>query len=188
MSSIDYMETKRYILRDASIRNRLKVKLDAMELNSEKPFEVLIRPYKKNRSLAQNNLMWKWLTVIANHLRDEHGLQTTDEDLKSYYQSLYLGIRAYEMPGKTQPHGRIRGTSELNTAEFTEFLNRIEVYANAELGINLPHPEDIYYEALGINEPAQTSQRPGMSGPHPKHMQQRLGDNRAGPFKRRGHG
>ena len=143
------METKRYILRDASIRNRLKVKLDAMELDPQKPYEVLIRPYKKNRSLAQNNLMWKWLTKISNHLNDDHGISASPEDLKDEFQKRWLPIKNI-----TDSQGlmttRIIGTSELNTAEFTEFLNRIEVYATAELGINLPHPEDLYYEALGI--------------------------------------
>lgn len=143
------METKRYILRDASIRNRLKVKLDAMELDPQKPFEVLIRPYKKNRSLAQNNLMWKWLGVIVNDLRDEHGLKTNSDDLKDYFQREYLGHKDYIVTSEDGEITRLRGTSELNTAQFTEFLNQIEVYANAELGINLPHPEDIYYEAMG---------------------------------------
>lgn len=142
------METKRYILRDSSVRDHLKVHLDTIQIEPDKPLEVLIRRYKKNRSLAQNNLLWMWLALIANHLRDEHGLKTNSEDLKSYYQSLYLGICSYQMPGMSKPHGRIRGTSELNTAEFTDFLNRIEIYANSELGMQLPHPEDLYYEAM----------------------------------------
>ena len=143
------METKRYILRDATIRNRLKVKLDAMELNPEKPFEVIIRPYKKNRSVAQNSLMWKWLTEIRNKLSEEHGLMCDPEGLKEEFQDRFLGLVTYRCSDGSLAQ-RLKGTSELNTAEFTEFLNRIEVYANSELGINLPHPEDLYYEALGI--------------------------------------
>jgi len=144
--------TQRYILRDSRIRDRLKVYLDSLAIDPEKPLEVLIKRYKINRSLAQNNLMWEWLGVIVNHLRDEHGVKTNSEDLKHYLQTEYLGFKAVLVPlcQTDQPFiRRVIGTSELNTAQFTEFLGRIEVYANSELGVNLPHPADDYYEAMG---------------------------------------
>ena len=144
---VEVMDTKRFILRDSSIRDRLIVWLNAQQLDAEKPLEAIFRPYKKNRSLAQNSLMWMWLGIIANHLRDEHGLKTNSEDLKAYFQSLYLGMRNYEDPDG-QLGVRHRGTSELKAHEFTEFLNRIDVYAGSELGLRLPHPEDLYYEAM----------------------------------------
>lgn len=138
----------RYILRDSRIRDRLKVYLDSLVLDQEKPLEVLIKPYKKNRSLAQNNLMWEWLGVIVNHLRDEHGTYTTDDDLKAEFQDKFLQRRVYTSSVGEQKT-RATGTSKLNTAQFTEFLSRIEVYANSELGVSLPHPADDYYEAMG---------------------------------------
>ena len=52
------MNTKRYILRDASIRDRLITNLNALEIDQDKPLEVLIRPYKKNRSLGRYNVVW----------------------------------------------------------------------------------------------------------------------------------
>ena len=142
------MNTKRYILRDSSIRDRLITNLNALEIDQAAPLEVTIKLYKKNRSLAQNNLLWKWLAEIANHVRSEHGIKTDSISLKEEFQHRFLGYLDYtDSQGWKNP--RIRGTSELNTSEFTEFLNQIEIYASSELGLLLPHPEDLYYEALG---------------------------------------
>ena len=71
------------------------------------------------------------------------------EDLKDHFQRTYLGFRPYQLDGKT--YVRLVGTSDLNTAQFTDFLNRIEEYAN-NAGLNLPHPEDSYYDAMGIKQ------------------------------------
>lgn len=173
------MDKKVFILRDSKIRDRCKTFLDTFHLITEvydleerhcddakeyidvqgtkryrcehkpKPIKVTVEDYKKNRSLAQNALMWKWLTLLSNHLRTETGLNTSPEDLKDHFQRLILGFREYQTPTGTYPPGRTRtiGTSEINTAQFTSFLNEIEVYA-ANVGLTLPHPEDLYYEAM----------------------------------------
>lgn len=115
--------------------------------NEPDPIKVKIEPYKKNRSLAQNNLMWMWLTEIAKFLNNEHGIKAKPEDLKVEFQGRWLGY-------KTCVHSsggyfdKLIGTSELTTPMFTEFLNQMEIYANSELGMQLPHPEDMYYEAM----------------------------------------
>lgn len=154
------METKRYILRDSGIRDRLKVYLDTLELGGDDVLEVIVRPYKKNRSLAQNNLLWMWLTEIANFIREEYGAVMmeqmgsvpTPEDLKDYFQRQFLGFKAYPLPDIKYCAERVRGTSDLNTKEFSEFLNRIDIYAGSELGLKLSHPEDLYQEAMDRHE------------------------------------
>ncbi len=144
------MDKKVFILRDSTIRDRLKVYLDTLRLGpDEKPLKVTVEPYKANRSLAQNNLMWLWLTALSNFLRQEHGTNATPEDLKDHFQRTHLGTRPNELDGKLRV--RLVGTSDLNTAQFTDFLNRIEEYAN-NAGLNLPHPEDMYYEAMEIKQ------------------------------------
>lgn len=121
-----------------------------------KAFEVIIRPYRKNRSLAQNNLMWLWLTRIAReyaHARDEKEDWYDPKVWKEEFQSKFLGYRVVNTPSGERPH--LIGTSELNTAAFSAFLNDIEHYAGSALEISLPHPEDIYYEAMGLKEKEQ---------------------------------
>ncbi len=144
------MDKRVHILRTSGDRDRYKVYLDTLPLGQdEKPVKATTELYKKNRSLAQNNLMWKWLTELSYFLRNEHGLGASPEDLKYHFQNVHLGRRLYETGEGS--HYRPIGTSELNTAQFTEFLNRVEEYAN-HAGLNLPHPEDIYYEAMGYDK------------------------------------
>ena len=141
---------KVHILRTSGDRDRYKVYLDTLPLGpDEKPVKATTELYKKTRSLAQNNLMWKWLAELSNFLRNDHGTNATPEDLKDHFQRTHLGNRPYELDG--QMRIRLVGTSDLNTAQFTEFLNRIEEYSN-NAGLILPHPEDIYYEAMGYDK------------------------------------
>ena len=143
------MNTKRYILRDSSVRAVLKTHLDFLVINDENPtMEVIIRPHKKNRTLAQNCLMWDWLTQIAVFLDREHGVKTIPRYLKEEFQERFLGYRSYVKTDGTIGR-KLVGTSEITVKPFTEFLNNIEVYARSELGVNLTHPEDYYYEAMG---------------------------------------
>lgn len=144
------MDKKVFTLRDSAIRDRMKCFADGIQIDPEKPIDVIFQPHKKNRSLAQNNLLWMWLGRMANFLREEHGLKTNSDDLKDYFQREYLGHKDYEVPSEDALVTRLIGTSELNAAQFTEFLNRIDVYAGAELGLKLPHPEDLYYEAMAM--------------------------------------
>lgn len=62
--------TQRYILRDSSIRDRLKVYLDSLVLDPEKPKLVVIEDYKKNISASQRALMWIWHKQWEEHFGD----------------------------------------------------------------------------------------------------------------------
>lgn len=153
-------ETKVFILRDNAIRDRFTVAVNAIPIGDDEPLiKGTLEVYRKDRSAAQNRLMWMWLGEISRHLYDERGIKNTAEDLKDHFQRNYLGWRMYNNPGNPSVSEatinnpvsatRVIGTSELNTAQFTEFLTHIDVYASAELGLTLPHPEDVYYEAMG---------------------------------------
>lgn len=102
---------------------------------------VEIKDFKKKRSLDQNSLLHKWLTVIA----DETG--NSLEAVKDEMKRKFLGVVMREF---TYPNGKVamlpslRSTTELNTKEMTTFLNQIEALAS-EFGIILPHPEDLYW-------------------------------------------
>lgn len=111
-------------------------------LNLDKPLSVEIKLYRKNRTLAQNRLLFMWLTIIGNDL----GYHV--EEIHAIMKDKFLSSEIVVFQGKgfqVSP-----STANLNTKEFTEYLNRIELFANSELGIILPHPEEIYWEAMGI--------------------------------------
>lgn len=133
----------KYILRNEHIRQRAIGQVKAVKIGEkEKMIEVIIRPHKKNRTIAQNRLLHYWLRIIC----DDTGNDI--DDLRHDFAARFLPPKIYPgMDGKTRI--RITSTSELKTDEFAQFLRDIEQFAHHELDINLPHPEDMWYEAMG---------------------------------------
>jgi hypothetical protein len=121
-------------------------------------YEIDIREHKKDRSVEQNALYWKWLTVIGNDLGE------TKEDLHERYKDKFLvhiyerddpdyGAmvqtlrRIYKQGMKEQSislHKQIVSLTSTSTAtvkQMSEYMEAIEHDA-ASLAIRLPHPED----------------------------------------------
>ncbi len=97
------------------------------------PFTMSLKRYRKRRTLPQNSLYWLWLSCIADETGD------ASKDLHLYFTGEYLPTATIEVMGKqiTKPVS----TKKLNTKQFTDYLNLIEVQA-AGIGITLLHPED----------------------------------------------
>ncbi len=111
-------------------------------LNIDKPWSVDIKPYKKNRSLSQNKMYWLWITCIGDSIGYER------DELHAIMADKFLPDEIVEYGGKQIK--KDKSTSRLNTKEFTEYLEKIDRFAAAELGIVLPSPDDLYYEAMNI--------------------------------------
>lgn len=104
-------------------------------LNIEEPWEVVIKPYKRNRSLDQNALMWKWYTIIGDDLgytRDEIHEELMRKHLTPVCMKTPSGVV------------EVYSTKKLNVKEMTAYLEGIERTA-AELGIALPRPDEQGY-------------------------------------------
>lgn len=140
------VNSRRLIVRDAAIRDRAVAMVSGLPVNAERPLEVLVRAYKRNRSLAQNACLWGWLTAIANSYADSHGERIAPEAWKEYLCGLFLGSEVKEVLGKaiTVTHS----TSALDVTTFRDFLNDIEHWAVEHLQLFLPHGYD-YEEAMG---------------------------------------
>jgi hypothetical protein len=109
----------------------------------DKPWEMEVKPYKKNRSLLQNKLYRLQLA----HLEKEGPGYTADE-WHIIFANKFLdpvivtyGDETYEVR---------KSTTKLNTKEFTDYLNKIDRWCIMELNIVLPSPSDIYEEAMGL--------------------------------------
>jgi hypothetical protein len=105
---------------------------------------VTVKKYKRNRSLSQNSLYWMWITGIG-------------EKLGYFRDEMHMVLALKFLPPVTVEWGgrkivSAKSTSSLNVKEFTDYLNQIEIFAATELGLNLPHPADTYYEALSKRE------------------------------------
>ena len=126
--------------------------------------EVIIRPYKKDRSVAQNSLLWKWTTVIAEEMGEtkedvhernkERFLVPIYERDDADYAAMIEAVRSVHRQGMKADAEAMRkqivkltSTTTASVKQFTEFLTEIERDA-MKYAIRLPHPDDIYELAM----------------------------------------
>ena len=126
-----------------------------------KPLVVTITPECRKRSLAQNSLYWKWLSVIERKTgndKDQLHFEFKKKFLISIlkrddkeYAEMCLALSALKQSESEQfeaiANGVIRETSttRMDTKQFTEYLQQIEAYALAKIGISLPVPDDLKF-------------------------------------------
>ena len=129
MQSVAYRLTKdnkRPLM--TTIYNNLGVWLEA---NAE--LEVCIRPYNSKRSVEQNRRLWK----IYAKLADEawvNGRRYSAETWHEYCKGMFLGYELKAMPDGTEVKTPI-STTTLNTAEMTDYQNRLQVWAAGNFGL-----------------------------------------------------
>ena len=129
MQSVAYRLTKdnkRPLM--TTIYNNLGVWLEA---NSE--LEVCIRPYNSKRSIEQNRRLWK----IYGELADKawvNGRRYSAETWHEYCKGMFLGYELKAMPDGTEVKTPI-STTTLNTAEMTDYQNRLQAWAAGNFGL-----------------------------------------------------
>lgn len=93
-----------------------------------RPLVVEVGEYNQRRSSEQNRLLWALLTEIAEQVELE-GKRFSKEAWYAHYRDLYA-------PKEDGPRGLVPiGTSQMNKQQFAEFVQRVEVNAVAELGV-----------------------------------------------------
>ena len=121
------MSDKIYI-REERHRNHALDTIKALDIATV--YEVTIKPYKRNRSLEQNSLMWKWYSIIADDLG-----YTTEEIHEEFMRKLLIPITMQTPSGMVE----VYSTKKLKVKEMTAYLEGIERTAT-EMGISLPRP------------------------------------------------
>lgn len=102
-------------------------------LESNAELEVCIRPYNSKRSIEQNRRLWK----IYGELADKawvNGRRYSAETWHEYCKGMFLGYELKAMPDGTEIKTPI-STTTLNTAEMTDYQNRLQSWAAGEFGI-----------------------------------------------------
>ena len=100
-------------------------------------YHITIKRASEKRSIAQNDLMWMWLSCI------ERETCTPKDDIYMYYCKKFL-MKTIRVGEKLE---RIYNTSsKLNTEQMKDFLDKIQSDALTELGIRLPDPKDQFFE------------------------------------------
>lgn len=138
-------QSKRYVIQNEESRAwAIKV---IRELPLDPMYQVVIKKYQRDRSLAQNNLLHMWLKELTDAYFEAYGEQVAPPAWKIFFRALFLEEVALRGPGGELVTD-IKHTSDLNVKEFSEFLERIEHYAAETYNIMLTRPEYLYYEAL----------------------------------------
>ena len=126
------------------------------EIAATKPLRVVVSLYRKNRTLAQNRLNFLWCNTARKWMweagigytetsEDEPSRPFTSDELHDWHKELFLPTEAITIDGRTVMR---RSSHDKNTAAFSEFLGEIDAYW-AQRGLQLPHPDDLYNEAMG---------------------------------------
>lgn len=106
-------------------------------LDLSKNYSIDINQKKKVRTLSQNRLERLWLTCISF----ETGTDTNV--LHDIFKKKFLEPEIVEQYGvKIERYT----TTNLNTIQFKYYLDKIQEFANSELGITLPNPDDRYWD------------------------------------------
>lgn len=143
---------KTYIIRNDIDAQKLANAIRVAKI--EKPLVVMVEPYRKRRSVAQNRLNFLWCDVIRKWMWDsgigfkdasgESMRPFTVEEIHEYNKELFLPPRVVEVNGKAIAMHRSR---DLPVAVFSEFLEQVDAHWTQQ-GCNLPRPDDIYSEAM----------------------------------------
>ena len=108
------------------------------KLPEGKPYTVEIKVKRKQRSMDQNRLYWMWLKCIMNET-GEH-----KDRLHEFFKQHFLGVDERWVFDRWQV-AVPRSTTELDTKQMTDYLDRVQQFAATELGIVLPNPEDLQW-------------------------------------------
>jgi hypothetical protein len=103
----------------------------------KKLYTVEILHKNPNRSISQNSLYWLWLTCI------EHETGTNRDELHDYFKHKFILPSEVEIFGEKIMRWT---TTDKDTLQFKQYLDKIQIFASTELGIKLPDPEDKYWQ------------------------------------------
>lgn len=117
--------------------DRQMVIAQIQRLDLSKTYTVEITEKRARRTMSQNSLYWLWLTAISNETGQDK------EDLHDYFKRKYLTPERVMVFGDTQDRF---STTSLNTAQFKDLLDHIQIFCLTELSISLPDPDDKHFD------------------------------------------
>lgn len=100
---------------------------------------------KSNRSLLQNAYYW---SVIVKTISEEIGYEP--DMMHEILKKLFLPTRTCAMPSGEELH-ITKGSSELDSVEFEEFVLKIRIWAKDFLSMTIPIPNQTNYNYYEVN-------------------------------------
>lgn len=121
-----------WIIRNEQIRATASEVIASLPV-TEKPLEITVKPFVRDRTLAQNNTYFMWIGQMCNQCGWSKA--RTHEDMAERYLPMIV---------ENGPNGikeRRTSTTDLSVSEFAAYLLNVEVFAS-EWGIELTYPAD----------------------------------------------
>jgi len=106
-------------------------------LAHDKKWTVTVKPYVKKRTLPQNALYWKWLSVIAEETGNDKDI------LHDFFREKYLPVSYKNVLGAEVKVLTSTADKEFEVQMMINYMTKIECFASSELGIVLPTMADI---------------------------------------------
>lgn len=103
---------------------------------SGKQVVVTVGALKKDRSSNQNRYYW---SVVVKTLGDDLGY--AQDEMHEALKLKFLRMEAE--PEKRRVLATVRSTARLTTDEFEDYLDRIRMWAAADMGIVIPLPNEV---------------------------------------------
>ena len=121
---------KKWVLRSKFQQDRCVEYISTLDLEDPQLLEVMVKPYKKNRSLEQNDMFHAWCGTIADKTGHSKG-EVKDILLESVFGSEeYLNLQG-------EKRSRLRSSSDLSRGEMSELIERT-TQLGIELGAEVP--------------------------------------------------
>jgi len=111
-----------------------------MPIDTNKPHVVTVAPFVKKRTNSQLALLWVRHAEVSKAVADYTG--HSPEDIHEILKHKFLKPRIVELGDTIVERYSTKG---LTVQEMTEFMQRIEAWAQTELELVLASPEDRRY-------------------------------------------
>lgn len=138
-----------FMFRDEMGRQRAANLVANLPLDGRQ-WKLVWQEAKEKRRDVQNRLLWVWMGHIQAHMRDAFGQIASAEEWHEVLCRKLMPAEAVNVrlpDGTMMDAGRWR-SSKASVREMTEYLNLLDSYCAENLGLLLPHPQDIYHEAM----------------------------------------
>ncbi len=135
------MEQRVILPKEDEVRREVRVKrflIFLLGLDAKRPWELVVRPFVRSRSLQQNSFLWALYEEILRKGGEELGGWTKD-DLHDFFLIEHFGGEPKTLFGRKRIKP-LKRSSHLNKQEFSDFIATIQRFM-AERGVYLDDPE-----------------------------------------------
>lgn len=102
-------------------------------------YEIAFKKVRDNRSLSQNNYYWGVVLPYALEAVNNEGNEWNLDDLHDFFKSEFLkDFKVIIIDNLARQTKTVKSTSELNTKEFTDYIDRIVRWCAEQFGAEIP--------------------------------------------------